>query len=367
MKVNIVIITIVLFLFGCAKEPKVLFSELPYTHLQVTAFSKLPNINAINFDGVLDDFINTCKSKKAQKLYGTLCLEAPNAVNAKTFILKNFKPYLIVNKDGNKNGLLTGYYEPELHASLVKDAVYKYPLYNTPNDLISVDLSSIYPELKHYRLRGKIKGNKLVPYDSRGEIKRSDINASVICYCDSKIDRFFLEVQGSGKVILDNNRTIFVGYNNQNGYKYKSIGKYLVKKNEIPLKDISLQSIRKWLESHPDRVDEVLNYNKAMVFFSKRKQGATGALGLQLRAKSSIAVDSKYIPLGSMLYLNSKYNNKKVDNFVFAQDVGGAIKGPLRADYFLGSGKRALSVAGSLKAPLNLWIILPKEKRMINE
>jgi len=367
MKVNIMIILIVLLMLGCAKEPKVLFSELPYTYLKSAAFNELPKINEINFDEVLDDFINTCKSKKAQKLYKQLCVEAPNAVDSKVFIYDNFRPYLVVNKNGKKDGLLTGYYEPELHASFIKDEVYKYPLYNTPSDLITVNLSSIYPELKAYRLRGKIKGNKLVPYDTREEIKRSDINASVICYCDSKIDRFFLEVQGSGKVILDNNMTIFVGYNNQNGHKYKSIGKYLVKNKEIPLKEISLQTIRKWLKSHPNRVDEVLNYNKAMVFFSKKNQGATGALGLQLKAKSSIAVDSQYIPLGSMLYLNSKYKNKKLDRFVFAQDVGGAIKGPVRADYFLGSGKKALSIAGSLKAPLNLWIILPKEKRMINE
>jgi len=359
------ILTIILLLFlGCSKQARPIVKELPNTYLTPVTFSELPQIESVDFDAVLDGFVYNCKSTKTQKLYGTLCNEAQNAKDVKWFILNNFQAYQIHEKDGNNEGVLTGYYEPSIDASLHKDNVYKYPLYTPPKDLITVDLSSLYPELKNYRLRGRLEGNKLVPYYSREQIKRSDINSSVICYCRSKIDRFFLEVQGSGKVILDDNSSFYVGYANQNGYKYSSIGKYLIKIGAIPAKDISLESIRAYLNAHPDKVDEVLNQNRAMVFFSKRSYGATGALGLQLRPKSSVAVDRNYIPLGSMLYLSSYYdNNKKIDKFVYAQDVGGAIKGAVRADYFLGSGEDALRLAGSLKSPLRLWILLPKEKK----
>jgi len=367
MKSNTIIFVLSLLILGCSKQPEILLHKLPNTYVVPTAFSELPALQKNNFQNVLDDFINNCKSTKAQKLYGSLCQEAKNSTNAKEFLFNNFQVYRIYKKDGVKEGLLTGYYEPELQGSLIKSSVYKYPLYSTPKDLVSVDLSAIYPELEHYRLRGRLEGNRVVPYDSRAEIKRSDINSSIICYCKSKIDRFFLEVQGSGKVLLDNNKTIYVGYANQNGYKYSSIGKYLIKNGDISAKNISLQSIKAWLEVHPKKIDTVLNQNKKMIFFSKRNQGATGALGLELRAKSSVAVDSQYILLGSMLYLSTNFKNRKIDKFVFAQDVGGAIKGPLRADYFLGNGDVAMQTAGKLKAPLKMWIILPKEERFMNE
>jgi len=362
MKTNTILLFLLLIVLGCSKQAQPHPKELPHTSLKAVAFSRLPEIKNIDFNEVLDNFIYDCQSSKTQKLYGALCLEAKKTNNAKKFILENFQAYRIFDENGAAQGLLTGYFEPELEASLQKSKEYQYPLYSMPKDLVTVDLASVYPELKHLRLRGRVQNNKLVPYDTRAEIKRSDINSSVICYCRSQIDRYFLEVQGSGKVHLDDNSTFYVGYANNNGYKYTSIGKYLIKKGEIAPKNISLESIRIWLESHPQRVDEVLNQNKAMVFFAKRSRGATGALGIELRAKSSVAVDSKYIPLGSMLYLSSNIKAKKIDKFVFAQDVGGAIKGAVRADYFLGSGAEALAMAGSLKSPLRLWIILPKKK-----
>jgi membrane-bound lytic murein transglycosylase A len=257
--------------------------------------------------------------------------------------------------------MLTGYYEPELHGSLTKSEVYKYPVYETPDDLVVVDLSSIYPELKKYRLRGKLEGSKLVPYDVREDVSKNGlVNASVICYVDSKIDLFFLEVQGSGRIVLDDGESIYVGYDNQNGHKYKSIGKYLVAHNEIALKDISLQTIKAWFEQHPKRVDEVLNYNPSLVFFKKREHKARGALGLDLTPLRSVAVDRAFIPLGSMLYMDAQTQSFDASRVVFAQDTGGAIKGALRADMFLGFGKEAGKIAGELKAPLNLWVLVPK-------
>jgi membrane-bound lytic murein transglycosylase A len=367
MKTQIILFVVILLLSACSKKPEILFKDMPKTHLKSVSFNDLPNFDDENFSDVLNNFRNTCKTNKSKTLYPELCKKQLNATDAKEFIIKNFTPYRIYDKNSNDTGMLTGYYEAQLHASLRKTSQYKYPLYETPKDLVIVNLASIYPELKHYRLRGRLQGNKLVPYYSREQIKHHDINASILCYCNSKIDRFFLEVQGSGIVKLDDNTSMYVGYDNQNGYKYKSIGKYLVKNDKIPLENISLQSIRTWLKEHPSKIDEVLNYNNSMVFFSRRNHGATGALGLQLTPKRSVAIDRKYIPLGSMLYLNAKSHLISLNKFVFAQDTGGAIKGDIRADYFLGSGQDALAIAGRLKAPLKLWIILPKNKRKIDE
>lgn len=234
-------------------------------------------------------------------------------------------------------------------------------MYETPSDLVNVDLSTIYPELKHYRLRGRLVDGKVIPYYTRGEAKAKNLQAPVLCYCNSKIDKFFLEIQGSGKVYLDDNTTMYIGYDNQNGHKYKAIGRYLIKKGELNPEDVSMQSIRMWLKSNPERIDEVLNYNKSMVFFKEKKRGAIGAMGLQLTPMRSIAVDRRYIKLGSMIYLDADFEDQKISKIVFAQDTGGAINGSVRADFFTGFGEEAQTIAGKLKAPLRMWVFLPKE------
>ena len=363
MKIATLSLLIIIFFLSCSKEPTLRLKEFPHTKLQASSFEELPQFQEENFSEVLELFKQNCQTNTAFHIYGKLCSEAENVIDARTFIKDNFRPYRIQNDNANNEGLLTGYYEAQIHASYQKSERYKYPIYATPKDLVVVDLSTIYPELKHYRLRGKLQGNRIVPYYTRGEAALNDMNASVLCYCDSPIDKFFLEVQGSGIAKLDDNSSIYLGYDNQNGHKYRSIGKYLIAHHELNKEEVSLQSIKKWLQEHPDRVDEVLNYNNSMVFFSKRKQSATGALGVELKPMYSVAVDKRYISLGSMLYLHADSNSTKINKIVFAQDTGGAIKGPVRADLFVGSGEKALELAGHLKAPLKLWLILPKNER----
>ena len=362
MKHILYFITASFLIIGCSKEPKVVLNHYEKTNLKESSFEKLKLFSEEDFDSVVAHFRSNCQFSKVKKIYGEVCQKLEDVNNSKEFILENFKPYEIVSNKDDDKGLLTGYYEPLIHASLHKSSKYSYPIYATPQDLVTVDLSSIYPELKNYRLRGRLQGNKLVPYYTRAQSAFNDMNASVICYCDSKIDKFFLEIQGSGKVLLDDNSTMNVGYDNQNGHKYKAIGRYLVKIGALTMDEVSLQSIRSWLEANPQRIDEVLNYNDSLVFFSKREKGATGALGIELTPKRSVAVDKRYIPLGSMLYLSSDINGDKIEKIVFAEDTGGAIKGAVRADYFLGSSNEALEIAGHLKSPLKLWILLPKDK-----
>jgi len=344
MKHIIYLFLILLIFAGCSINPKV---------------KDLPKWEDEKYTDVLVLFENNCKKSKAKEIYGSLCEDIPHAENAKEFFENNFE---LKEVGGGEVGLLTGYYEPQLRGSLVKKAPYLYPIYKRPKDLIVVELDKIYPELKRYRLRGRVVDGKLVPYYSRQESKNIKLNADVICYVDSKIDRFFLEVQGSGRISLDNGKEIFVGFSNQNGHRYSSIGKYLINKGEIAREDISLQSIREWLLKHPNRIDEVLNYNKSMVYFEQRGSGATGSLGVALTPKRSVAVDRRYIKLGSLLYMDAVVDSKNFERFVFAQDTGGAIKGKVRADLFLGYGDEAMRVAGELKSPLKLWVLLPKKR-----
>jgi len=362
MKYNILILTLLILFAGCSKNPKVIFSSMPKTELVKGDFYELPEWEDEDYLEALNSFINSCKSSKTKKIYKELCRDALKTSEPKSFLTSEFVPYEITTQSSEEDGLLTGYYEPQLRGSLVKKEPFIYPIYKTPNDLVVVDLADEYPELKAYRLRGRIDKGRLVPYYAREEANSKHLDADIICYTDSKIDLFFLEVQGSGRVKLDSGETIFIGYDNQNGYKYKSIGKYLVTLGEIPLEKISLQSIRKWFRENPSRVDEVLNYNKAMVFFRQKRGSATGSMGVQLMPKRSIAVDRSYIPLGTMLYMSAQMGDKNLNRVVMAQDTGGAIKGDVRADMFCGYGQEAREMAGKLKAPLKLWVLLPKEE-----
>ncbi|MDD3060453.1 MAG: murein transglycosylase A [Sulfurimonas sp.] len=334
---------------------------MPQTQLVGTEFGFLPEWEKENFQEALAAFVNSCKTTKTQKLYSDLCHRAKESKDAKAFIEKEFTPYQINGDNGDENGLLTGYYEPQLKGSLKKTKVYKYPVYKTPEDLITVDLGSLYPELKKYRLRGKLVDNKIVPYPSRKQMNPLNGPMDVICYVDSQVDLFFLEVQGSGRVSLENGEILYIGYDNQNGHPYRAIGKYLVKINELKLEDVSLQSIKAWLEKNPSRINEVLNYNDSVVYFKESKRPASGALGIELTPKRSIAIDRKFIPLGSLLYMSADVNENKFCNLVVAQDTGGAIKGAVRADLFMGHGEDAMQTAGKLKSDLQLWILLPKE------
>lgn len=362
MKILLYILTISILFIGCSNQPRIVSQKMPKTHLLESSFSKLPNWNSENYEEVLNSFVNSCQTKKTKKLYPGLCEEAKLSNDAKSFLEKQFTPYEVYTKDSQNEGLLTGYYEPQLFGSLKKSEKYKYPVYETPSDLISVDLSSIYPDLKKFRLRGKLEGNRIVPYYPRAESNGN--NSEIICYVDSKIDLFFLEIQGSGRVKLDTDEVLFIGYDNQNGHKYRAIGRYLVKEGALKIEEVSLQSIRKWLDENPLRVDEVLNYNESVVYFKQRKKAASGALGLELTPSRSIAVDRRYIPLGSMVYFNATIDEVDIARMVMAQDTGGAIKGAVRADMFLGFGDDAMNTAGRLKSPLKLWVMLPKKENI---
>lgn len=284
------------------------------------------------------------------------------------FFETQLKPYAIQAADGNPGGLVTGYYEPLLRGSRTRTKGFEQAVRGVPEDLLTIDLSAIFPELKDKRVRGRLEGNKVVPYWSRAEIAaRGDkLPGRTLLYVDDAVELFFLQVQGSGRVSLPDGTMARLNYADQNGYPYQSIGRVLVDRGELKLEEASMQGIQNWARANPGRLQELLNANPSYVFFREApnsKEGPVGALGVPLTAERSIAVDPRSVPLGAPVFLATTRPNssKPLNRLVLAQDTGGAIKGAVRADFFWGFGKEAGEQAGRMKQAGRMWVLLPPE------
>ncbi|WP_321312817.1 murein transglycosylase A [Halarcobacter sp.] len=355
-------IIFILILTGCTQKEPIKFEKLPISKANVKQidFKDIQGFYEDNLPLAFDVFKKDCVRAKRFDLFKNICTKAEEYTNASEFFTENFTAYQLYDNKGHDKGVITGYYEPLLKGSRTQNEVYKYPIYKTPDDMIIIDLSDSYPELKKYRLRGKLVDGKIVSYDDREElVKRDDLEA--ICYVDDRIELFFLQVQGSGKVELDTGEIINIGYANQNGHKYSGIGGLLLKEGVLKDYGASMQGIKAYFEDNPQRLDEVLFKNRSYIFFSERKSGATGALGTPLVGGRNLAVDRRYIPLGMPVFINTKNSvtQEKIDRLMVAADVGGAITGEIRADFFYGFGKNAALFAGGMKESGKLTILVP--------
>jgi membrane-bound lytic murein transglycosylase A len=342
------------WLGGCAsQEPNLPSSEiLSPASLPLDHFGNMGQNE--NFDELLTLFRQNCEATATKQVYATVCEQALHVKDAKTFFRDAFELKKI--EPNEQRSMLTGYYEPLLKGSLVKTKRYAYPIYAKPKDLVVMDSKD-----GGKKIRGRLEKGKLVPYFTRAQINKRKLNAEVLCYVDDRIDRYFLEVQGSGRVKFEDGRMLYIGYADKNGHSYHSLGREMINQGIFATpEEVSLQSIKAWLVKHPERIDTLLNANPSYVFFRKMEQTATGSLGLVLTPERSVAVDKRFIPLGSLLAIRSHSSVYDVEKFVFAQDTGGAIKGPNRADMFMGYGEYAVKVAGELKAPLEVWMMYPK-------
>jgi len=244
---------------------------------------------------------------------------------------------------------------------------YQWPLYTVPADLLTIDLGRVYPELAGKRVRGKLEGKRVVPYDSRSAIEAGRRPPAIV-YVNDPVDNFFLQVQGSGRVQLPDGKTIRVAYADHNGHPYVSIGKWLADKGEMPIAQTSMQSIRAWAKRNPGRTQEMLNANPAMVFFAEEpiidpEIGPKGAYGIPLMAQRSIAVDTNFVPLGTPVFLSTTMpaSNTALNRLVFAQDTGTAIRGAARTDFYWGFGAAAGELAGRMKQTGQMWVLWPKQ------
>jgi membrane-bound lytic murein transglycosylase A len=342
--------------------------------LRPVAFGSLPGWDRDDLSEAWPAFLASCDVMAKRAQWQEPCSVARTVDGTSTRAIRTyfeafFQPQQVFNPDGTDNGLVTGYYEPLLNGARKRGGPYQTPLHKVPDDLLTVDLGSIYPELKNMRLRGRLVGNKVMPYPPRSELARSGALAgSELIWVDNPIDAFFLQVQGSGRVqIADTKETVRIAYADQNGHPYRSIGRYLVDKGELTMDQASAQGIKAWLAANPARQQELLNANPGYVFFKEEKlsdprKGPKGALGVPLTPQRSVAVDPAYIPLGAPLFLSTTQPNSSVplQRMMVAQDTGGAIKNAVRADYFWGFGAEAGEKAGRMKQRGMLWVLLPK-------
>lgn len=294
-------------------------------------------------------------------------VDARDATAVRTFFENWFVPNQLRTSDGADTGLITGYYEPMLHGARRRGGAYQTPLYQVPEDLITVDLASEYPSLKGMRLRGRLVGKKVVPYGTRAEIARANVGDKALVWVDDPVEAFFLEVQGSGRVQLDTGETVRVAYADQNGHPYKAIGRWLVDQGELTSANVSAQSIKAWIAAHPNRRDELFNVNPSYIFFKEERLpdpsvGPKGALGVPLTPARSVAIDTQFVPLGAPVFLATTEagSTTPMQRLMLAQDTGGAIKGAVRADFFYGFGGDAANKAGLMKQSGSIWVLLPK-------
>ncbi|MDO9469134.1 MAG: murein transglycosylase A [Nitrosomonas sp.] len=317
-------------------------------------------------------FLKSCTVLSKQPVWKENCkaatsLQKPNNTTLRNFFESYFTPYQIINTDNSEEGLVTGYYEPLLKGSRKPSSRYRYPIYATPSELLTIDLGAAYPELKDLRLRGRLDGRKIVPYYSRAEIMTNPkiLNGYEILWVEDEVELFFLHIQGSGRVVFDNGQMIKIGFSDQNGHPYNSIGKLLVQRGELPLEKASMQGIKQWGQQNPSKLPALLQQNARYVFFRELPadlSGPIGALGVPLTAGRSIAIDPLSIPQGAPVFLATTWpnTNKPLNRLMVAQDVGSAIKGGIRADFFWGFGHEAGNQAGKMKQWGKMWVLMPR-------
>ncbi len=361
--------------------------------LKPASFSDLPSWQQDDLQGFLQAYNTSCtrilKKSPGDKFasdpaWGTYadwqapCREAKSINGSDTaavrsFIERNFK-VVQATAAGDPEGLFTGYYESTLNGSRTQKGAYQHPLLGRPSDLVMVELGDFREELKGQRIAGRVLDGKLKPYESRAQIVSGKMPAAQyrpIVWLDDPHDAFFVQVQGSGVVHMDDGSIMRVGYDGQNGHPYYAIGRELVKRGIYSKDEVSMETIRSWLVQNPSKAEELMSTNPSYVFFKETKDdgsgtGPKGGEGVGLTAKRSLAIDRGKLPYGFPVYLSADYqdeNGRKLDRLLMAQDTGGAIRGAVRGDVYWGSGATAERMAGPMKAKGRYYFLMPKTVR----
>ncbi|MFQ5955041.1 MAG: murein transglycosylase A [Kiloniellales bacterium] len=286
-------------------------------------------------------------------------------VGARRFFEAWFAPFLVADR-GDPEGLFTGYYEAELRGARRPDRRFHVPLYRRPPTLITVDLGQFRRELAGRRIAGKVTGRRLQPFDNRTAIEGGALagRGLELLWVDDAVDAFFLHVQGSGRVLMEDGSVVRVGYDGSNDLPFVAIGRALLEDGLIDPGQATMQGIRGWLTANPERGRQIMARNGRFVFFRElHGDGPIGSQGVALTPGRSLAVDPAFLPLGAPLWLDTHWPGepgRPLRRLVVAQDSGAAIKGPVRGDLFWGFGDPALRQAGRMKSPGRLHLLLPR-------
>ena len=291
-----------------------------------------------------------------------------NDTAARAFLERDLQAWRIAQGDRTQ-ALLTGYFEPEVAGARTRSGAYPIPLYGRPPDMVQADLGAFRNGLKGERIAGRVVNGQLVPYYDRAQIDGGALRRRrlEIAWLADPVDAFFLQIQGAGRLSLPDGHIMRLGYAGQNGRAYVAIGKLLAARGDLPAAGVSMLSIRAWLASHPAEATAVMQANPSYVFFRElpglaADEGPPGTLGVPLTPGRSLAVDRADVPLGAPMWVDSTepLTDAPFRRLMLAQDTGGAITGPLRADVFYGWGPDAAAQAGRARQAGTLYLLLPK-------
>lgn len=355
--IKIISLILPLLLAGCQTKP---VSKDDFT-LQPVDFSDLPGWERDAVSEAIPALRRSCsallKSPETKMLsqptgggtradWRPFCQEVTSKTSlsdaeVRPLLVKYLKPYQISSL-GKTEGMVTGYFEPELHGSRRRHGAYQTPLYRLPKPSINRSIP------RHQIVKGALAGKGLE-----------------IVWVNDPIDAFFLQIQGSGRVTLDTGQVVRLGYAGTNNNSYFPVGKALIDRGELTSETVSMQTIRQWLKSHPHQAETIMSLNKSYVFFKEMKgEGPIGSQGVPLTPERSIAVDRAYTSLGIPVWLDAEHPDSgrgRIQRLLVAQDTGGAIKGALRGDLFWGYGKNAADWAGRMKSRSSeFYVLLPK-------
>lgn len=289
---------------------------------------------------------------------------------ARRFFEAWFRPFEMANNE-EREGLFTGYFELEAEGAMAPDARHRVPIYGRPSDLVTVDLGAFRREFDGLRIAGRVEGGSLRPLESRAEIESGALagRGLELVWLEDPIDAFFLHVQGSGRVLFEDESWRRLGYADWNGHPYVAIGRELIARGQLAPETVSMQSIRAWLKAHPEEASGVMALNPSYVFFrwlpgDGSEPGPLGAQGVALTPGRSLAVDRRFVPLGAPVWLEAEVplpneGEGELRRLVVAQDTGSAIKGPVRGDLFWGRGPEAEWIAGHMKSRGLAYLLLP--------
>lgn len=388
MKIKLMIIPLTVLIASVAVSFWPRHQEKP-VHLKTSSFKELPGWETADVSNSLIVFQKSCKTFLKQnpdnkagsqeiplqvKDWQPACREAMQIEHvtddkARVFFQKWFTPVEFYTHQSVK-GLFTGYYLPLLHGSYTKTKEFNVPIYGMPSNMVTINPNDFGYGTLTRRIVGRVENGKVVPFYNRAAINNGAIHdkAPVLVWVNSHVDRLFMEIQGSGVVKLPNGEKLYLGYEAENGAAYTPIGKVLVNRGVMTKENASMQRIRAWLESHPEEIHNIMNQNESFVFFRVLKHSAAmGAQGIELTAGYSLAVDRKWIPLGTPLWLTTTHpdaqsqEQHQLQRLMIAQDTGGAIRGQVRGDVFWGYGKKATNIAGLMKNEGHYWLLLPRQ------
>ncbi|MEJ0061903.1 MAG: MltA domain-containing protein [Alphaproteobacteria bacterium] len=355
------------FLAACAEKP-------PPVSYEPRSFAELPGWEQDDLSGAAQALRRSCPPNAAKdESWREVCAALPDGgdnVALRAYFTRNFEAFQIV-ENGKDEGLFTGYYEAEINGSRERRGRYTIPVYGAPEDLLTADLGAFKPELQGQRISGRVEGKRFVPYPDRAAITAGakKIDAPVLLWTDDSAALFFLQVQGSGRALMEDGAALRLGYGAQNGRPYVAIGRILKERGELPQDGVTMASIRAWLAAHDKESAELLNLNPSYVFFKLAEGDPRGAQGVELTPERSLAVDRNFIALGSPVWIDAESPDAKnpaggeerLRRLFIAQDTGGAIKGAIRGDVYWGYGARAAELAGKMQSRGRAYILRPRK------